>query len=406
MRYSWNLRHFNLAGGAINAAGYDGAVSNEIRHAEDRNVHLVLDNYEDLNFTLYLDDPMAPFVKPLTSVIKLWRSIYSDEGTLVYQDPADTPCFSGFVAFTGKRGANNQMGVRAFSPLWRLKTRFHVNNHYLATNLDTNAPYTESELIWKFIDLLQNAFPVNNRSYMGMEKGNFQWANDPVMGPYFQAKGANGWSNIFDTILSRAESPELIPRYHHSGGSPIQMYLDTDQARGANKTGSVSFNFHTGTNDNLDDLTEDIEIQPNDFANYVWAVGQGGPNSGKLALALNVNDDEFGYDTVKVYQQYAEFNDIQLYNDTLRDLALGELKKNRRPQPSYGVAISPAITGPFYGMHYVCGDAISLNANKGALQVTNAAVRIFECTLSMSHNNVETSNPLIGPDVKEHIIPS
>jgi hypothetical protein len=401
------MRHYNLAGGTINAASYyDGAVSNEIRHATDRSVHFVLDNYEDLSFSLYLNDPMAAVVKPLTSVIKLWRSIYTDTGTLVYTDPADTPAFSGYVAYTGKRGAANQMQVRVFCPLWRLKTRFHVNNHYLAINEDTSLPYTESELIWKFIDLLQNAFPTNNRSYMGMEKGNFQWANDPEMGPTFQAKGANGWSNIFDTILSRAESPELIPRYYHTGGSPIQMYLDTDKARGSDKTGSVSFNYHTGTNDNLDDLTEDIEINPNEFANYLWAVGHGGPNSGKLALALNVNDDEFGYDTVKVYQQYAEFNDVQLYNDTLIDMALGELKKNKKPVPTYGISISPAISSPFYGQDYVCGDAVSLNANKGALLVSNAPTRIFECTLSMSENNVETSNPLLGPDVKERIIPS
>jgi hypothetical protein len=357
---------------------------------------------------------MAYVIKPLTSVVKLWRTIYNDSGSVIYADGPNSPAISGFVAYTGKAGAAGQMRVRVYSPLWRLRTRFHVNNHFLSINQETGNPYTESELIWKFIDLLQNAFgpagPTEQmRSYMGMEKGNFMWASDPIMAPYFQAKGASGWANIFDSILSRADSPELIPRYYHADGSPIQMYLDTNKARGSDKTASVHFRYRTGANDNLDDLTEDIEIQPGEFANYLWTVGQGGPNSGKLALAENIDDDQYGYNTVKVYQHLVHVNDVQTFDDNLQKMAEGELFKVRKPPATYNMVISPAAsitTTPQYGKDYVCGDAVSLSGSKGALSISNVKQRIFECTLRMSENNVETSIPLIGDDVKEHIISS
>lgn len=418
--WKWTLRHYNLSGNGITAASYDGAVSNEIRHATDRQVHFVVDNYEDLSFTLYLDDPMAAVVKPLTSVVKLWRTIYDDNGSVIYSDPSNAPCFSGFVTHTAKDGVGGQMRVTALCPLWRLRTRFHVNNHYFRLNPSTGNLYTTSELIWKFIDLLQNAFDTLSpdgtaRSYMGMEKGNFMWGSDPPATPYFQAKGANGWSNIFDTIMAKAECPELIPRYFHSDGSAVQMFLDTNQARGTNKTGTVMFRYHTGTNDNLDNLTEDIEISPysnstdaGGFANYVWAVGQGGPNSGKISLALNVADDQYGYDFVKVYQKFGYYADIKLRDDTLDDTAAGDLARVRKPPVTYGITVSPAapISTPQYGKDYLCGDAVSLWATKDALQVAGAQQRIFEVTLTMSDNNMETQIPVIGDDVKEHIISS
>lgn len=417
--FAWTLRHYNLSGDPITAAYYDGSVSNVIRGATDRQVHFVVDNYEDLSFSIYLDDPMAAVIQPLTSVVKLWRTIYNDVGDVVYEDGPSTPCFSGFVMGTSKDGAGGQMKVRVNSPLWRLRTRFHVNNHYFRLNPSTSSLYTTSELIWKFIDLLQNAFDTISpdgtaRSYMGMQKGNFMWDDDPPATPYFQAKGANGWSNIFDTIMTKAECPELIPRYYHGDGSSIQMYLDTNQARGSDKTGPVQFRYHTGSSDNLDNLTEDIEISPysnstdsGGFANYVWAVGQGGPNSGKIALANNI-DGAYGYETHKVYQKFGYYGDIKLFDNTITDIAEGDLKRVRKPPVTYGIEVSPAAPDgtPQYGQHYVCGDAVSLHANKGALQVSGAQQRIFECTLRMSENNMETQIPVIGDDVKEHIISS
>lgn len=420
MRYQWVLKHYNLAGGGITAASYDGSVSNEIKHATDRRVHFVLDNYEDLNFNLYLDDPMAATIKPITSVVKLWRYIYTDSGSLVYADPSGTPAFGGFVTFVEKNGESNQMQVRVFSPLWRLKTRFHIRNHYLKTNPDTGINYTTSEIIWRFISYLQVAFggqglgatgttagEIASPSYMGMAKGNFLWGSDPLMGPYFQGKGENGWSNIFDTIMSRAECPELIPRYYHADGSGIIMYLDTNKARGSDKTASVQFRFHTGSNDNLDNLIESVDIQePGSFANYVWAWGSGGPNSGKLAMRANIAEDQYGYNTTKIYQLGTYYADLALFDTTLGKVADGDLKKARKPPMVYSIGISPAITGPFYGANYSTGDAVSLYASKGALSASNVKLRIYESNLSMSDNNVETVSLALGNDDKEHILAS
>lgn len=413
MRYEWILRHYNLVGGGITAASYDGSVSNQIRHATDRQVHFVLDNYEELSFSLYLDDPMAATIQPMTSVIKLWRNIYNDSGSLIYSDPSYQPCFGGFVTFVEKSGERNIMSVKVFSPLWRLKTRFHIRNHYTKTNPQTGNPYTQSELIWQFIHWLQAAFPGPGYtyeayySYMGMERGTFSWAQDPVMGPYFQGKGANGWANIFDSLMSRAESPELIPRYFHANGSSIVMFLDTNKARGTDKSASVNFRFHTGSSDNLTDIVETIDVQePGAFANYVWAWGAGGPNSGKLAMVENISDDAYGYQNVKVYQYGGYYADISRFDDTLTDIATGELKKRRRPPSAYALTVSPAITGPFYGANYAVGDAVSLSASKGALSIGGVKQRIYECTLSISDNNIEIAEPLIGHDDKEHVYSS
>lgn len=409
--WKWTLKLYNLSGNPITAASYDGSVSNEIKHATDRQVHFVVDNYEDLQFSVYLDDPMAMVIKPLTCIVKLWRTIYDDGGSVIYQDGASSPCFSGYVVYIGKDGESGQMQVKVHSSLWRIRTRFHIYNHYFRRNPSTGNLYTTSELIWKFIDLLQGAF-IMGKSYMGMEKGNFMWGQDPPATPYFQAKGENGWANI-ENIMTKAECPELIPRYYHSDGSATQMFLDTNKARGTNKTGSVMFRYHTGSNDNLSNLTEDIEIIPytnttdaGAFSNYIWAVGHGGPNSGKIALADNVDEDQYGFRIVNAYQKVGYYPEIKGRGQVLTDTAEGDLARSRRPPVTYGITVSPGapITTPQYGKDYKCGDAVSLWANKYALQVSGANQRIFEVYLNMSDNNMESQRPLIGDDVKERIL--
>ena len=44
------------------------------------------------------------------------------------------------------------------------------------------------------------------------------------------------------------------------------------------------------------------------------------------------------------------------------------------------------------------GDVIKLNADKGALQVSNIKQRIYQCALNIDENNVEVSSPLVSKD--------
>ena len=226
---NWTIEHFNRSGNAINAnyAGYsDIGITNEVAHATNRQLGFFLNSIDTCEFSLYLDDPMAAQINRLTSFIKVWRS------TPGYSDPSNQPAFAGPVYYHQKNGAQNIMNIKCASPLWILQLRFHLLNHYLKTNPDTAVDYRQSELIWRLIYFISNAFgPVVSQT--GIDKGTFfDVATEIIMAPYFQPKGANVWTEIFDGILARAGSVDIIPRYHHTSGNGRLMYLDTALKRG------------------------------------------------------------------------------------------------------------------------------------------------------------------------------
>jgi len=303
---NWVIKHFDKSGNAISAnySTYSGlGSSNEIYHATDRILDFNLNSIDTLAFSLYLDDPMAAQIKRLTSFIKVWRNVPG------YSDPSNEPCFAGVVNYHQKNGAANTMQVQAMSPLWRLNTRFHILNHYLKTNPDTGLDYRQSELMWRLIKLVSEAFGTSV-SYIGIDKGTFyDVASEIVVAPYFQPKGANVWTEIFDGIMAKAASVDIIPRYSHSSGSGRLMYFDTAQKRGSDKSGSVSFEFHTNTPSNCDDVVETEQVYPDKFANYVWAVGAGGPNSGKVALASDSGAINEGYNAIGMYMKRIDYQD-------------------------------------------------------------------------------------------------
>jgi hypothetical protein len=270
------------------------------------------------------------------------------------------------------------------------------------TNPDTAELYTESELIWKIIDLVNNAF-VGLDSITGIIQGSFDSTNEITVAPFFIAKGSNAWTNIFDGVMARAGSVDIIPGYYHISSDPTLMSFNTDEKRGTDKSATVDFRYHTGTNDVLDNLTEEETPIPNEFANYVWAIGAGGPNSGKIALDANVNDDDDGYNTIGIYMRRSDFPDEKLIGKTgppatgLVLDAQSELAQSRVPKTAYTATLSPAAD-IYYENDYTLGDVVMLNADKGALQVTDKKQRIYEATLNMSDNNVEIVETTIAND--------
>lgn len=395
---SWLTKHYDRGGNEITAnyANFSGlGTSNIIYHATDRKLGFYLNNYDTFEFTLYLDDPMAAQISRLGSFIKVWRSAPG------YSDAGNQPCFAGIVYYHQKQGANGTMIVKCASPLWILQLRFHLLNHYLKTNPDTSADYKQSELIWRLIYFISNAFgPIVSQT--GIEKGTFyDVASEIVMAPYFQPKGANVWTEIFDGILARAASVDIIPRYFHSNGSPTLMYLDTALKRGADKSGSVDFSYNTTTPSNCDDIVEEEFVQPGKFGNYVWAVGAGGPNSGKVAVAEDNSAIEVGYNNIGIYMKREDYSDVKRLGvlganppqtaTHLRANALNDLARARIPDLNYAATLSTAAS-IYYGKDFVIGDVVSLNAQKGALNISGLKQRIYECVLSMSDNNMETAN--------------
>ena len=400
----WNMRLFDRFGNAVSAnySGYsDFGTTNEIVHATNKNLGFYLNSLDTCEFSVYLDDPMAAHIKRLETFVKVWRTVPG------YSDPPEHPCFAGPVYYHDKQGAANIMNVKAISPLWILQLRFHLLNHYLKTNPDTGQLYKQSETIWRLIDFISNAFgPIVSQT--GIQKGTFyDVSEEVVMAPYFQPKGANVWTEIFDGILARAGSVDIIPRYFHSPGSGTLMYLDTALKRGADISNTTSFEFNTTTPSNLDDCVETEFVQPGKFGNYVWAVGGGGPNSGKIATAQNSSNTGEGYWAIGIYMVRKDYPDVKRIGilganppktaTHLRANALNDLARAIVPDTTYSVDISPAST-MFYKKDFVIGDVISLNASKGALNISGLKQRVYEATLNLSDNNIEKVNAAISKD--------
>jgi hypothetical protein len=403
----WVIKNYDTSGNGVTAADMTplATVSNTIKHAANRNLNFFLNGVDQLNLILYLDDPMALQIRRLHNVIKVWRTVRNDAGSIVYSDPEDSPCFSGVVGTTLKSGEANTMNITAFSPLWRLQSRFHLLNHYLKTNVETGLDYKQSELLWKLIDLVNEAFGYGeeSESFTGIAKGTFASGSDPVVAPQFVAKGSNTFVN-FDEIMSRPGGIDIIPEYKHFDGDATLMLFSTDEKRGNDISDTIDFRYRTGTADNLDDITEEEAPIPTEFANFLWAVGQGGPNSGKVVMQDNVNDDDDGYDTIGVYMRRADFPDIKRIGTAvpppptgLTAIAQAEFAQSRVPKTNYTASLSPAASF-YYAKDFSLGDVVMLNADKGALHVVDEKQRIYDISLNMSDNNMETPTATISKD--------
>ena len=404
----WTLKLYDVGGGAITAPNMNplgSSTSNTIVHAFNRSASFPLNGIDTLDFSLYLHDPMAYNIKRLRTVVKLWRTVYSNNGSFIYADGASTPCFAGVVAFTRKDGESNTMQIKVQSPFWRLQSRFHILNHYLKTNLDTDEDYTQSELMWKLIDLVNNAFGLDD-SNTGIVKGTFSSGNDPVVAPFFVAKGSNTYTNIFETIMNRPGGVDIVPTYYHSDGDPTLMHFNTDEKRGYS-TG-VQFRYHTGSGDNLDDLVEEESVVPGEFGNYLWAVGAGGPNSGKIAMKENIDDDADGYHNIGIYMRRVDFPEIKRIGllgpppTHLKAVAAAEFAQSRLPKPLYECTLSP-VGGTYMGSAFHVGDVVSLSASKGALQVSGVTQRIYDITITNSENNIETNAVSLAEDFTDKV---
>lgn|SRR5574338_137768 len=398
----WTMRLYDRNGAQITAADMtpSATVSNEIKHATERQIEMPLNGIDTLGFTLFLDDPMAYQIKRLSTYVKVWRTIYDYGTTPIWADPADTPCFGGVVSYTNKDGDQGTMQVTCQSPFWRLQLRFHILNHYLNINVDTSQQYTQSELMWKLIDLVNNAFGLGI-SNTGIAKGTFSSGNDPIVAPYFVAKGTNTYNHIFEVIMNRPGGPDIVPVYTHVDNDPTVMYFNTDEKRGTN--GAFALNYRTGTNDNLDNCTEEEPVIPGEFGNYLWAVGAGGPNSGKIALEENVNEDDDSYESIGIYMVRKDFPEIKKIGlagpppTHLKAVADAEFAQARVPKTNHTCTISPA-GNLYYGKDFNLGDTGSLVATKGALNVNKTGQRIYDVKLTISDNNVEIADISIADD--------
>lgn len=404
---TWIMKLYDLAGNPLVEIPLDPTLapdgSETIYGAFSRSVTYNLNGIDELDFSILLSDPMTFWIQPLKTTVSLWRLIDDPIAGKTYGDINGPPDFSGLVTYTQKTGSTNTMTVKVSSPLWRLQTHFHLLNHYLLINPDTDVAYTMSELMWKLIDLVNNAFG-GLTSYTGIGLGTFGWGFpfEPSLVPAFIAKGTNTYQYIFDTIMSgTTNGVDIIPEYQHTDGDPTLMLFSTAMVRGTDMTGIDGSGFWYRTEDegrpsNCDDMTEEIAPQPsvstNDagFANYVWTIGQGGANSGKVAVAENDTDTAgYGIEDIGVYMATVQDDSWRTYLQTLSASSL-ELAVKTVPQTNYTVSVAPG-SRDYYGIDFSLGDLQQLSANKGFMSFSGIPQRIYQATLNMSENNIERS---------------
>jgi hypothetical protein len=194
--------------------------------------------------------------------------------------------------------------------------------------------------------------------------------------------------------MSRPAASDIIPIYNDDG-TDVQMILDTAEKRGDDISSTISFKYHTGTDDNCENISEEFSVNPGEFANFVWVIGQGGANSGKVAIAWDNSSGEFDSNLIGLYMKTVDKSEVKRLS-ALSKIADSEIAQSRFPKGAINMTLSP-YGGLIYNYHYSIGDVVQTVANKNALQL-DALQRIYQVGLSISDNNVEIAEPLVSND--------
>ena len=439
--YEWEVRIYDLAGIEVAQIGGTGTPEGSGQVAPQ--FAPALNGIDAYTFTMYLDDPQLDpaqggdptIIQPLLRIVKLWRHIVdtdvNQDGTNVpwtYDDAPGFPAFCGVITGLEMMGSTQQVTVTAQSPYWRLGSRFHLNNHYLVIdyagqnvsyheggNMD-NHQWDVSALAFRLIDLINHAFGPDSRT--GIVKptsGPPYWEKTVTLhGGYRAARGNVVWTEIQELLWAQegtTATPDLVPTYIHidHGDSPSTawklMIFDTAKHRGEDVSADVSFDFCTG-NINLDDLTVSQQATNDNFANYVWAVGQAGPN-GARKFASDVSGD-YGYDTVGIYMYYSEVSAWahRLTNPWIQKQANMELARRNHIPETYTIKPSPLVE-PYFVTNrslatdttkcFELGDVVGIKGDKGMMQV-DVKQRIYEVVLQLTENCTEVIETRIAKD--------
>ena len=416
-KFFWKIGIYDKYGNPQGSASLDGDTNNEfLENFSDATLTYTLNGIDQLQFSLLLSDPAAASISRKKSFIKVWRFINDEENTVIRSPSWENPDFVGVVTGITKRGEEGKMTVTCQGVLWLLQVHFHIQNHRLVNDFSpvpsnnvggnlNNKPWDHSALMWRLIDLINGAMPALGTDtgirkppdalYAGtgyLAGDDLFWPQTIQVSPFYVMKHAYTWPYIEADLLAREGSPDLVPDYIHRPGSLDCMYFQTDVVRGTDKTATVSFDYRTGDR-NIQDIEETSQVVPGEYANYVGISGDGGPNS---ISQVQTDDDDIRENGIYMKSenvQGSKLSDIQQIADSkIKVSVLADAEV-------YSVTMSPAAP-LYYDYHYTLGDLIALNADKGALQVDNVPQRIYQVSLTLSDNNVESAQVLISSDFK------
>lgn len=439
----WEIRLYDLLSQEKTAAGVypEDSTSSQIRYATDLKWTQPLNGLDTFEASVYLDDPMAAIIDKKTCLIKIWRTV---------DDPANgksktkfnfTPDFAGpIIATSHNDGESGKLKFTAISPLWRLQNHFHIRNHHLVLDNSAgediignhqggnkdNLPLDQSALMFKLIDLISHGvLPVPHESGLGIIKpltadysgtpGTYQgvglgvdyWPKTVVTAPFYAGAGVNVWSEIFDDLMSRPGGVDIVPQYIHDPtgattyGAPIApqvqvdgkrslLFFKTDVKRGANRSASVTFGYRTSPF-NLEAAADSSQLVPGTYGNFVWTVGDGGPNT-----YFAQQDDLTDIDADGLYMVLKDIGGAK--KASLDGIATTELARAKKSDlPVYTAKVSPAA-GIYYDIDYTVGDVCKFNMIRDNWSQLNIKQRIYEVVLEYSDNNVESVTMSIADD--------
>jgi hypothetical protein len=412
---TWKVGVYDLLANGKNST-FNGVTNEYLKQATNLKLTYPLNGIDQLNFTLYLDDDAASLITKKQTVIRVWRDINDTANSKTRSSVTATPDFCGLVTGVTKRGADNIMNVVCQSPLWRLQTHFHIANHRLVTDAAAliappqfeggngdGLPWDHSALMFRLVDMINGAFHATGGD-TGIRKpptraynsGTTFWPKTIAVSPFFVQAGAYTWPYINDDLLARAGSPDLAPEYIYVPGSGNFMYFKTAIVRGTDRSASMSFDYRTGVK-NLADIEEDGQVVPGDdgYGNFVWSIGDGGPNGGNLGQASDSTD----IGANGIYMTRTEVQGAKGSSD-MSALATDKLAIALKADAEiYTVTLAEAAPY-YYDLDYKLGDQIMLNASRGALNVSNKKQRIYQVELNYSDNNVETAAVQVSADFK------
>lgn len=444
---TWDIRLFdNLSQPKVAAGMYpEDAVNNQIRFATNLEWTFPLNSVDMFQGAVYLDDPMAAIIEKKTCIIKVWRAV-NDAVAGKTKSPVSTrPDFAGPVVSIGRNeGGNGMLRFTAANPMWRLQNHFHIRNHHLVldnlTGLDTQGnhqggnrddlPLDQSALMFKLIDLISHGvLPSPYDSGLGIVKpltsdydeaipGNFvgidlglnYWPKSIVVAPFYAGAGVSVWSEIMEDIMNREGGVDLVPEYVHDpdgsetgygvvshpvDGRRTLLIFNTALKRGTNRANSMRFAYRYGSSPNLETLDEVGQITPGTYANFVWVVGNGGPNT-YFAQANLTAPALTDIDANGLYMKLVTVGGS--FKASMDAQAPDELEKGLKADvPVYTANISPAAR-IYYDIDYKLGDVCTFDMEQGYWSRIGITQRIHQVILKYSDNNVESADIAVASD--------
>lgn len=393
----YRIKHYDL----------NGDFQADITEASDRTVSMPLNNAFSGSFSLFLDDPLVAKLKPLQSVIKLWRDVQDAYWDVHFTMADDRPLVAGYISSRRKEG--NKIIYTFHDPIWKTQFHFHLLNHRIRAplkvgpGLTTVIPCTLSGLIWKCIDLVQNAFGLDD-SELGMRLEGTDTGSDTALfdGVYRIPQGSWTWDQHCLYLLNQENGVDLHLDYEHNEGSPILARFFCDHpSRGTDKSDLVQLEYGeigTGYQNNIEELDFDEVFEPKRWANWWRQFGQGQKDTtfSWSEPISGASTGPLGISTVGIYMGQDKQDNV-VSAAYLQGLAKQNLKRSSADPSVYSLTLDP--TGPPYFWHnFVLGDLIQFRYKKGNLVVPATKERIYQVDLSLSDNNMELCKVLIAPD--------